>query len=241
MSEVEQDEATEPTVTDVPEPDQEPHEPVPDEADEEAEPEAGETGDDEHDAQVGDDDQAPQAARGAGDDVEIERAFKALVKESERHANRIGAIMGEDANMLVPCPRCVTSDTQRPSTPGFIWPHEVVPLLPADKAAVKLSIGEGAEPEYKTNDDAFTCVKCDGMGKYKTGSRVNSQAFIQCDTCSGRGWVGQRSLGSQPVAQNGPVEPVMVGAGVEEPPPGADPWGRLPDDPNYGVLPGYTH
>ena len=239
MSETEHEEAEEPTVTDVPEPDQDPHEPVPDEADEE---DAAELEPDTGDEQDVDDDSTDDPAAqqlSAADEAGIERAFKALANEATRHANRISTIMGEDALTLQPCPRCVTSDSQRPATPGFIWPNEIVPLLPADKAAVKLSIGEGVDPEYKTSDDAYTCVKCGGLGKYKTGSHVAQQVLISCDTCNGRGWLGQRSLSSTPVSQNGPVEPVFAAVGSDEQKPTSDPWGRLPDDPHYGTLPGW--
>lgn len=232
MSEPHEVDSDRPDVADVPEPDQEPHEPTEDDETAEETETTEETGDETEPTE-------PEQPTGAADDAGVEKAFNALQKEAERHANRIGAIMGEDAQMLLTCPRCVTTDKQRPATPGFIWPHEVVPLLPADKAAVKLSIGEGAEPEYKTADDAYRCAKCDGFGKYKTGSQVNAQQFIQCDTCSGRGWIGQRSLSAAPAAQNGPpaLTPVVVGA--DEPEPETDPWGRLRDDPNYFRLPGH--
>ena len=217
-------EPEEPQVTDVPEPDQEPHEPVPDEADEEEESEVGVSPDD------------PVVPR---DDAEIERAFSSLQKEATRHANRISQIMGEDANMLQPCPRCVTTDPQRPATPGFIWPHEMVPLLPADKAAVKLSIGEGAEPEYRSANDAAICDACDGWGKVKTGSRVNRQDVLDCRNCDGRGWIGPRAATVSAAPNNGLGELVTVGGGGDEPRPDSDPWGRLKDDPLYGVMPGF--
>jgi len=216
-------ELEEPTVADTPEPDQEPHEPFPDEADEEE----------------AEEETPPSESEGAADDADVEKAFKALANESTRHANRISAIMGPDAQMLVPCPRCVTTDPQRPSTPGFIWPHEVVPLLPADKAAVKLSIGEGVEPEYLKAQDAGRCGQCDGFGKVDTGSQVPTERYLKCLNCQGRGWTGSRQGASLPVTPNGAGEfeaAVVVG---NEPPPGADPWGRLPDDPKFGVLPGY--
>lgn len=241
MTEPQEVEQEQPNVTDVPEPDQEPHEPVPDEADtgsEINEDDAGVEGDTEPGADPTDPATAPVGAR---DDADVEKAFKSLAKEATRHANRVGEIMGEDAQLLQPCPRCVTTDPQRPAVPGFIFPAEVVPLLPEDKARVKLSIGEGAEPEFLESDDAYACTKCGGMGKYKTGSKVRNQDLIVCDTCEGRGWNGQRAFNVPAHTTNGEVTPVLAAVGADEAPSGADPWGRLPDDPNYGVLPGYTH
>lgn len=34
-----------------------------------------------------------------------------------------------------------------------------------------------------------TCPDCKGFGNTETGSRVESQLFRECVTCSGRGWV----------------------------------------------------
>jgi hypothetical protein len=176
---------------------------------------------------------------GAVNEDGVEKAFTSLKNEATRHANRISAIMGEDAQLLKPCPRCVTSDPQRPATPGFIWPVEVVPLLPDDKAAVKLSIGEGVEPTYREAQDAARCGHCDGFGKVDTGSQVAKERYLSCLNCNGRGWTGSRQQAALPAQNNGVVEfePVAVGAG--ESPPSADPWGRLPDDPMFGVLPGF--
>jgi hypothetical protein len=236
----EYDEMTEaPEVADVPEPDQEPGEQEEaddgdDGAGEAAEPEDGDRG------EQGEGEPEPllQAA-GAADDAGIEKAFNALKNEATRHANRISAIMGDDAQVLLPCPRCVTTDPQRPATPGFIWPNEIVPLLPADKAAVKLSIGEGAEPDYLKAQDAARCGQCDGLGLVDTGSQVANQRHLKCLNCQGRGWTGSRTEASLPVPQNGPTDLVTVGGPPTEPTVTADPWGRLPGDPLFGVLPGY--
>src|SRR5512146_2182482 len=46
---------------------------------------------------------------------EIEQAFKKLGKLREHVANRVGDILGEDAQQLIPCPCCVDI------APGFIW------------------------------------------------------------------------------------------------------------------------
>lgn len=239
MTEDHEHEQHEPEVADVPEPDQDP--------DTDAENDDAENDDAEAATGV-EDDESPEGADptdpgvapvGARDDREIEAAAKKLKKHAETNANRIGAIMGEDAQYLEPCPRCMGGDPAIPKTPGFVWPVNMVPLIPEHKAAVKLSIGEGVEREYKAAQDASRCTDCDGLGKVDSGSQVPGQRHLTCQRCKGVGWIGSRSPASLPQAQNGVAESVPVLATGDDEGPQADPWGRLPGDPMYGVLPGF--
>ena len=104
---------------------------------------------------------------------------------------------------------------------------------------MKLSIGEGAEIEYREADDASRCPKCDGRGKVKTGSQVPNQERLKCLECDGCGWIGARMHKVELAPTNNVPELVAVGAGVVEPQPQTDPWGRLRDDPLFGVVPGF--
>jgi hypothetical protein len=175
----------------------------------------------------------------ARDDREIEKAAKALVKLATSNANAISRIMGEDAQNLEPCPRCMGGDASMPKTPGFIWPANLVPLLPEHKAAVKLSIGEGVEPEYRSAEDAEQCPKCGGRGKVTTGSFVGGQEKLKCLDCGGRGWIGPREHREHAPPTNSVPEFAGVAASAPHESPESDPWGRLRDDPLYGVMPGF--
>jgi hypothetical protein len=175
----------------------------------------------------------------ARDDREIEKAAKALIKLATSNANAISRIMGEDAQNLEPCPRCMGGDASMPKTPGFIWPANLVPLLPEHKAAVKLSIGEGVEPEWVQAEDASRCPKCGGRGKVKTDSFVPGQERLKCLDCNGRGWIGAREHREHEAPSNNVPEFAGVAAGAPHESPEQDPWGRLRDDPLYGVMPGF--
>jgi len=180
-------------------------------------------------------DEAPAEATAAPtlEDKAMEKAMQALDKEATRHANRVSEIMGEDALILLPCPRCI------PNVPGFIWPPEQVDPTPEVKTAVKLSLGEGVDPPYKQSDRAFECGKCDGLGKVKTGSRVRGQERVQCPECAGKGWLGPLAaeVAANPVQT--PVYDAVENGDAPVDRPESDPWGRLKGDPLYGVMPGF--
>lgn len=196
--------------------------------------------DDEHDAEHDgaehDDpdvpDEPPAPARGLSES-ELEKGMQRLEKEASRHANRISEILGEDAQVLELCPRCM------PHIPGFIYPPHIAPPPPEVVQAVKLSIGEQPLPGYRTSTTTRICDTCDGLGRLLSGSQVPGQELIACTACpNGRGWVLIGEGQAEPkIALSGQTveEPTVVGAVENEP----DPWGRDPSNPNYGRLPQY--
>lgn len=168
MSEAETHEQEEPQVTDVPEPDQEPPMPLPDEAGE-------------HEA--GEDDVQPETAQSKSE-KEIEKAVKSLQAENTRHKNRVSQIMGEDAQDLVPCPRCVGF------ADGLIFPPDAAPVDEAQREAVLSSIGLGAEaggglvmrPGY------IECPDCNGFGEWQNPTKAPHYQKTQCTGCGGQGY-----------------------------------------------------
>lgn len=164
---------------------------------------------------------------------EIEKRFASIEKRATTWRNTVSDVLGELAQDLEPCPRCL------PFAPGFILPASIQPLEDEQKLAVKLSIGELAPPDLRQDAEAMRCERCDGYGDVLTGSRKESQKMAKCLNCDGRGWIGPRL---DKVRQHQPAA-VAIDNGdahaAPEPPPATDPWGRFPDDPLYGVMPGF--
>src|SRR5205807_620639 len=84
---------------------------------------------------------------GAVSEREIEKMFKRVETANAGYSKRLGDIMGEEANVLEPCPRC--------SDPflGFIFPPLMKPASAEVKAAVLVSVGE--EPALATKPDPY--------------------------------------------------------------------------------------
>jgi hypothetical protein len=115
---------------------------------------------------------------------ELEKAFKAIDKLREHVANRLGVIMGEDAQALEPCPVCGDS------MPGFVWPAGTVPLSPEKVGAVSAYIGLPDLTAYQDARDAKQCPDCKGLGDVKTYSLVPGNTIKMCSLCVGKGFVG---------------------------------------------------
>lgn len=162
---------------------------------------------------------------------DVERAIQSLIKEATRHANRVSQIMGEEAQMLVPCELCAQN------IPGFRW--DTVPPEPV-VTAVRAAIGLPDMSTYNSAPDARQCDVCSGRGELKTHSQVPGYEVIQCARCGGRGYlrVGTPDeVGIVPPAA-APVADLYVG--VDDRLPEKDPWGRDSTDPLYGVMPNYA-
>lgn len=176
----------------------------------------------------------PEATSSAQTPEEVEKRMKALDKENLRHFKRVGEILEEDAQALEPCPRCFNFAA------GLIFPPGMMPVSAEMRAAVKASIGEGVQAELQPADDAYVCSKCQGLGMVGTGSFVAGQEQLVCRACNGRGWEGPRAATAvgAPLSDGAPSVGVQVTPAQEAV--DADPWGRTPDHPDYGRLPGFV-
>jgi hypothetical protein len=205
------------------------------EADEEADPAEAHEGD-EVEGVSGDapGEAVPPAVQGM-DETAMARMHKRVAQASATYAKKIAEILGDEAQMLELCPRCVGG-----GFPGFIFPALMAPVDADTKAAVLLSIGEEAPNVSELDPYSRRCDACKGWGRVLSGSRLNQQKTLQCLPCHGRGWVavGEERSGAQQ-AVTAPDVPTENGAPVEQPP-DADPWGRGPNDPDYGRLPQFV-
>jgi len=125
--------------------------------------------------------QEPQEPQGLSE-KEIESRFEKLEKERQRHAKRVGEILEEEAQELVPCELCW------PPAPGFRFPQ----MPEEQRSAVMTAIGFAGTPELEEAKDARQCPDCKGEGQVKTGSKVPGYDAMPCAACQGRGAVGER-------------------------------------------------
>jgi hypothetical protein len=135
---------------------------------------------------------------------EIEKAHKAIDKLREHVAGRVGAILGEDAQLLLPCPACGDE------IPGFVWPPNEVPVPPDKVGALSVYIGLPDLNVLEDALDAIPCPDCRARGEVKTGSLVPGQTTKMCSRCVGKGWIGSGSFVS-------PEAGVTNGTHVEQP------------------------
>jgi hypothetical protein len=192
MSEpTEQDEATEPTVTDVPEPDQDETTEL-----EEAESEQAETHDAEPESEPSEvtegDEGEPEnvgtqaSAKQQRDEQKmVEKMFVSFDKEAERHSNRVSEIGGESAQDLLPCPMC-TPDEGQPRIPGFL-----LPIKPSDEkiANVRAAIGLAPKIDYREDPHSKACPTCGGLRSVVPAGMDAAALTLPCADCQSQGWV----------------------------------------------------
>lgn len=103
-----------------------------------------------------------------------DKQFRALARESDRHAAKVREIMGPFAEGMVECERC--------SGMG---------LAPAG-------------PEPQTHAFFKQCDTCAGFGLVLTGSARQGHESRDCPECRGRGYLEALSESGAPLAEAGP-------------------------------------
>jgi hypothetical protein len=161
--------------------------------------------------------------------AQMEKMMERLAKEDERHRKRYAEVLGEQFELMQPCPRCLES--------GHIYPPEVAPLGPDQLAAVDASLGRNVQPELREASDAERCAACDGWGVVLTGAQNEQGKVKPCTPCGGQGWVmpttsaaGGSSSSSGGAERNGE-------AADASPVPMPDAWNRPVGHPHWGQDP----
>lgn len=225
-------ELEEPEVADVPEPDQEPHEPIPDEADEPGEDEA------EAEAEQEREEEAPPEASGTTPE-EWERRFQRAERRAATYEKNIREIWEEDEANLV----AFSLGAMAPL--GFIDLRERGRVPDEIKGAILEFLGFTREQDYEPDPNTQECRTCKGKGKTATGSHVAGKETRACPTCNGSGAEGLTVLLTTAPANGASDEPYTLAAPEELETADADSWGQpriLPDgreNPNWGRMPQY--
>lgn len=164
-------------------------------------------GDGEQGGEPGGDGEQPQDAAAPLTEKEIERAYKKLESLRTTNARRIGEILKEDAQVLVPCPVCSGF------APGFVWPREVSPPSEEAVAGMRALMGDAAREQLKPHPDAEPCETCDCLGQVVTPSHVPGYDVVPCPSCSGAG----RHLRAATVTNGSTPTPIVTGPTVTGP------------------------
>src|SRR5438094_721881 len=172
---------------------------------------------------------------------ELEKVRSKLDRSATTWRNRVSELLGEDAQMLVPCELC------DPTIPGFHWPPDLE--QPRDRLHESLLevLRTPGEPDYLEDPNTRQCGVCGGYGKTKTKGHVPGKKIRVCKMCNGDGFLRDDPPGAAPT--NGVVAESEFELPTEEPlvTGDADVWGspRLLDDgqenPNYGKMPQYKN
>lgn len=208
---------------------EEQHEPTPDEA----EPVTHEPTPDEADEHEADEDEQQPEAVAPKSEKEIEKALKAVERAGTTYRNAVSRAMGEDAQQLVPCPRC-----NAPAA-GLIFDPKLVAVDDDTREATLASLGLGAEnePPLREAEGVEMCPRCDGHGQLKYPTRNVHVQTQMCPRCGGQGYVNKDEPQQQPVIQfpTPQTAPNTIAAWTPDAMP--DSWGRPVGHPHYGQTP----
>ena len=163
-------------------------------------------------------------------EAEAEAESKKLAKLAGTYSGSVVKLLGDDLGGWLECELCN----------GF--PPGLRPPVPVDEdraRKVRAALGMADVANYKQVDAIQACDTCGGLGAVLTGSKVSGHETRRCHSCQGRGY--STTLKDAPAQPGVPYTPPIVDdeSLPLAPPPDADPWGRPPTDPLYGVMPGY--
>ena len=186
-------------------------EPAPDQTEPEPEPDDDLEPDDDDD-ETTEPEPEPEPEPGGLTDKELQARFDKLDRENERHAGRVGDILGEDGNQLVPCPLCSHFIA------GHVYPQPVPDEIVAQ---VRPDLGLPDLSNVKQARHTTVCQDCEGLGVVQSGSLVRENAVIGCPTCNRSGYVlNTTGQGPTPAAHetNGSGEaPLFDGVNADDP------------------------
>lgn len=128
-------------------------------------------------------------------DKEMEKVFRDLDKLRKDNAGRVGRIMGDEAVQLMDCPLCAAV------APGYMWPPDVAPLHEEQVTALRLLLNMPVATDYMQSEAFEECPKCGGLGRVRTGSKVQNHEIAECPRCFSKGYV-TTAMGPVPVNGN---------------------------------------
>jgi hypothetical protein len=156
----------------------------------------------------------PTEARGPqmGSERDLRNLEKKLTGERDRHAKRLGDLLGDAATDALPCPLCFEG------LMGFVLPGDAASLPEPQKAAALTFLGQEIGSEVPQTPETETCSRCDGYGVTKNPTRSPHHETSMCGPCGGQGYV--KVTPQQPTVvefPNAVFTPAAVGNGVTAP------------------------
>lgn len=129
-----------------------------------------------------DDAQEPQSAAPKSD-KEMEAVFRKLDKLRKDVATRVSNILEDEAVNLMECPLCAAV------APGYLWSPDVASLHEDQVTAIRLLLNLPVATDYKQSEAFRVCDKCDGLGRVRTGSKVQNHEIAECPRCFAKGYI----------------------------------------------------
>jgi predicted nucleic-acid-binding Zn-ribbon protein len=147
-----------------------------------------------------------------GSEKDLRALEKKLTGERDRHAKRLGDLLGDAATDALPCPLCFEG------LMGFVLPGDAASLPEAQKAAALTFLGQEIPGKLRPAEGVVMCDRCDGYGELEYPTRNQHLKNQICPKCSSNGYVPvqqqQASVTNLPhvvtaadAAQNGVVMP----------------------------------
>ena len=116
-------------------------------------------------------------------DRDMEKLFREIERLRKDTARRVGNIFGDDAAELMECPLCAAV------APGYLWPQDVAPLAEEQIAALRMMLNMPVTTDYVQSEAFEACPKCEGLGRVRTGSKVQNHEIAECPRCFAKGYV----------------------------------------------------
>jgi hypothetical protein len=149
-----------------------PHEPTDEEAAEH----------EEHDHEHGQAEPEPEAS-GPQSDKEVRALGKQLDEERDRHASRLGVLLGDASTDTLPCPLCFEG------LMGFVLPNDALSLSDEEREAALAFLGSTGARKLRPAKGVRECDACGGEGVLEFPTKVPHVKEQTCPACTGAGYV----------------------------------------------------
>jgi hypothetical protein len=162
--------------------------------DEEAEEEAA------HERETAGDE--PTEARGPqmGSEKDLRALERKLTGERDRHAKRLGDLLGDAATDALPCPLCFEG------LMGFVLPGDAASLPDAQRDAALAFLGQEIGSGMPQTPDTETCSRCGGYGETANPTKAAHYLTSQCAPCGGQGYIKHQAQPSSVASLPGVVQ-----------------------------------
>jgi hypothetical protein len=158
-----------------------------------------------HERETAGDESAAGRASGPQSDREVKQLGKKIDAERERHAKKLGEILGDAAPDTLPCPLCFEG------LQGFVLPGDALSLPEEQRAAALSFLGQEISSGMPQTPGTETCSLCDGYGVTKNPTRSPHHETSMCGPCGGQGYIKHAA----PVPQLASVPHVVTQADAQ--------------------------
>jgi hypothetical protein len=146
-------------------------------------PSDDETAEHEQDEHERDQAEPEPEASGPQSDKEVRALGKQLDKERDRHAARLGVLLGDASTDTLPCPLCFEG------LMGFVLPNDALSLSDEAREAALAFLGSTGARKLRPAKGVRECESCGGEGVLEFPTKVPHVKEQTCPACTGAGYV----------------------------------------------------